>query len=109
MGERQGETLSTREMRKGNPCLTFTGRGLARGKAEFPRWEDSLSQGQLGGSQEAGMREGRNEGGQDMGAVISRRCSKLTHLGEGKPSKSLGQRVTVCIYIYICHAFQTVG
>ena len=78
-GERQGETVSTREMRKGNPCLTFTGRGLARGKAEFPRWEDSLSQGQLGGSQEAGMREGRNEGGQDMGAVISRRCSKLTH------------------------------
>lgn len=47
------------------------------------------------------MREGRNEGGQDMGAVISRRGSKLTHLGEGKPSKALGQRVTVCIYIYV--------
>ena len=46
-----------------------------------------------------------------MGAVISRRCFKLTHLGEGKPSKALGQRVTgyIYIYIYICHAFQTVG
>jgi len=57
--ERQGETVRTGEVREGNPCLTFTGRGVARGKAEFPRWENSPSQGQLGGSREAGMREGR--------------------------------------------------
>lgn len=39
--------LRTREMRKGNPCLTFTGRGLAQERQSFPggkiaRAKDSL-------------------------------------------------------------------